>query len=125
MNTKYWITLFIGVAALAIAAHFFITRAVVQNPIATVHQNSNLIHSFDLANFSEPFTVTIIAPCGGENTLLVEPNQISITSASCPDQLCVRQGAITGGGLPIICLPHRLVIEITSAPDTEIDVFIR
>ena len=32
--------------------------------------------------------------------------------ADCPDQVCVRQGWVQDRTVPIVCLPHRLVIEI-------------
>ena len=48
----------------------------------------------------------------GNNTVRVEPGAICVTHADCPDQICVFQGRLTGSGIPIICMPHRLVIEI-------------
>ena len=42
----------------------------------------------------------------------VEPGAISVTEADCPDGICVRQGKLTTAGVPIVCMPHRLVIEI-------------
>ena len=33
--------------------------------------------------------------------------------ADCPDGYCIRQGKITGKGQVIVCLPHRLVLEVT------------
>ena len=33
-------------------------------------------------------------------------------SASCPDGLCVHQGAISDGLLPIVCLPNKVQIQI-------------
>jgi len=125
MDTKCWILIFIAIAVVAIAVHFCITRSVTQTLIARVHQDGNLIYTFDLANVAPPFTFGITSQCGGENILLIEPNQISVTAASCPDLLCVRQGTITNRGLPIVCLPHRLVIEITGAAEHEIDILIR
>ena len=50
-----------------------------------------------------------------------------MVEASCADQLCVRQGEIERIGETIVCLPHRLLVEVNSdkpdqQPDTEIDV---
>ena len=51
---------------------------------------------------------------GGEfNRIRVENGRIAVIDASCPDKLCVRQGYISGGGIPIVCLPHRLSVEVT------------
>ena len=36
-----------------------------------------------------------------------------MTEADCPDHICVYMGKLTTeGGMPIICMPHRLIIEI-------------
>ena len=48
----------------------------------------------------------------GNNTVHIEPGAISVIAADCPDHVCVYQGKLTGSGIPIICMPHRLVIEI-------------
>ena len=35
-----------------------------------------------------------------------------MSEADCPDRLCVKQGEITNGIYPIVCLPHRLTVRI-------------
>ena len=34
-------------------------------------------------------------------------------SADCPDQVCVHQGWISDSTVPIVCLPHQVIIEVT------------
>lgn len=51
---------------------------------------------------------------GDINTLEVKDGRIRIKSANCPDQICVRTGFISKPGETIVCLPHRLVVEIQS-----------
>jgi hypothetical protein len=48
----------------------------------------------------------------GSNTVLIENNTIKITSATCTDGLCMKQGAISKVGQSIICLPNQVIIEI-------------
>ena len=36
-----------------------------------------------------------------------------MTRADCPDQLCIHQGPIHIQGETIVCLPNRVVVEIT------------
>ena len=48
----------------------------------------------------------------GNNTILVKDKSISITHADCHDSLCVKQGSISKLGDTIVCLPHKLIIEI-------------
>ena len=66
----------------------------------------------DLERVTEPRTLTL-EDGRGRNTVLVERGRICVSEADCPDQICVKQGWISDGTVPIVCLPHRLVIEIT------------
>ena len=49
----------------------------------------------------------------GTNLLVITDGTAMLTEADCPDKLCVKQGAIRCAGDSIICLPHKLVVEIT------------
>ncbi len=59
---------------------------------------------------TESFTIT--QADGDSNTIEVKDEQIRISKATCGDQVCVRTGAITKRGETIVCLPHKLVIEV-------------
>lgn len=49
------------------------------------------------------------------NVIEVTDNKIAITEANCPDQVCVRRGQISKAGETIVCLPHKLLVEIKSS----------
>lgn len=55
---------------------------------------------------------TVITTSSGENTLVIENNQAFIESATCPDKICVAHRKISKTGETIVCLPHKLVVEI-------------
>ena len=46
------------------------------------------------------------------NTVVVEGGRVRVSQADCPDQVCVNQGWISDGTVPIVCLPHKLIVEI-------------
>lgn len=48
----------------------------------------------------------------GRNVLQFGDNEVRIIEASCPDQLCIKQGKIGQVGQLLVCLPNRLVVEI-------------
>lgn len=48
--------------------------------------------------------------------IVVESGKVFINESSCPDKLCVRQGKISGRNQSLVCLPNRLVVEITGMP---------
>ncbi len=84
---------------------------------ADIYQNGELVKSLPLENDTENYTITIYTADGGSNVIEVRGREIGIISADCPDKLCVRQGFRHDSLLPIICLPHRLVIQIRAAKE--------
>lgn len=70
---------------------------------------------------SDDQTVVISAKEEGYNLLLIEDGRASVTDATCPDQLCVRQRSIAGSGESIICLPHKLVVQIEGEEEGGLD----
>jgi len=46
------------------------------------------------------------------NLLCISGEGVWMEAADCRDQICVHHEPITGGGESIICLPHRLAVEI-------------
>lgn len=59
----------------------------------------------------------------GKNTLVIKNGQVSVKAADCPDLVCVKHREISNDGETIVCLPHKLVIEITAETE-EIDVVV-
>ena len=53
-----------------------------------------------------------ISTAHGRNLVRVEHGRIAVIESDCPEQICVRQGYVQESGVPIVCLPHRLVIEL-------------
>ncbi len=90
--------------------------------IANIYQNGDLLYSIDLSTVSKPYTLNIQGVDGGYNTVSVQPNKIAITSANCPDKLCVKQGTISSPLLPITCLPNHLVIQLSSKENEGLDI---
>lgn len=53
-----------------------------------------------------------------QNTVSVKNGVVSMEQANCPDQYCVHHASIKSEGELIVCLPHKLVLEIVkSNPD--------
>ena len=55
---------------------------------------------------------------GGTNRIVIQDNAVYMSDADCPDKLCVHTGTIHKTGETIVCLPHRVVVEITGTTDT-------
>lgn len=63
----------------------------------------------------------------GTNVLVIEEGQAYIRDADCPDRYCVRQGHISRTGESLICLPHRVVVEVEEGDgqDPSVDALTR
>ena len=48
----------------------------------------------------------------GSNTVVVEGGQARVSEADCPNHDCIGQGAINEVGEQIVCLPHKLWVEV-------------
>ena len=57
----------------------------------------------------------------GQNLLVIRGGKADMTEADCPDGLCVKQHSIHKTGQTIVCLPHRVVIEIEGGQLNELD----
>ena len=84
--------------------------------MARIYQDGVLIREIDLDSLSAPLTFTVEFQ-GRTNTITAQPGRIRVESADCPDQVCVDQGWISDGTVPIVCLPHKLVIEIVGGAE--------
>lgn len=58
-----------------------------------------------------------VACAEGVNKIKIENGTICVSEADCPDKRCVKMGTL-GGGMPIVCLPHKLIIEFVGG-DTD------
>jgi len=47
-----------------------------------------------------------------KNILVIKNGKAFVESASCPDKICVSHRAISSVGQTIVCLPHKLVVEV-------------
>ena len=87
--------------------------------IADIFQDGALLYSIPLSGARENQSFRLETVSGGFNEIEISADGIRIRSASCPDKLCVRQGFLQDSGLPIVCLPNRLVIRLRPADTGE------
>ena len=109
IKTKTWVAALGTVLVLSIGG---LLAPKPQGTMAKVYQDGSCLHSVDLSQVTEPYDLPIKSG-DKNNTLRVEAGRLRMVSANCPDQTCVHMGWSTGQ--PIICLPHKLMIEFTDA----------
>ena len=113
MRTKVILLLLLAAVA-GSAAYILLCDSGSGARFARVTRDGVLLEEIDLDKVDAPYSFTL-EDGSGTNTVLVEPGRICISEADCPDQICVKQGYISDGTVPIVCLPHKLIIEITGA----------
>lgn len=87
-----------------------------------VTQNGKEIGSYPLF---EDNSLTFGSEEEGRNVLVIRDGEAYMSEADCPDKLCVKQKAVSKSGESIICLPHRLVIEVRGKEKGEVDAIVR
>lgn len=110
-SMKKLIVLLAAAVILCLAVYFAFELFAPAGTTAVIYVDGREYRRVDLSKVKEPYVIEI-ETVYGRNTVLVEPGAISVSSADCPDKICVHQGRLTGAGIPIVCMPHRLVIDI-------------
>lgn len=57
----------------------------------------------------------------GYNRLVIENGSAYMEAADCPDKYCMTYKPIAYANENIICLPHRLVVQVEGLEDTKMD----
>ncbi len=118
-RTRFWILL----VAVLLAASLLASALVLRNrggTVAEIVQDGRTLRTIDLREVDEGYTFTVTGPAG-TNTVEVDHGRIRVAHAQCPDQVCVRQGWISTGAFPIVCLPNALVIRIVDGETGGVD----
>ena len=106
MKQKSWILIFCAALLLLVLCAALLPRR--SGEKIGVYQDGRLLLTLEAAKSG----VWRVSGPAGENEIRAENGQVFVARADCPDQICVRRGACSGGA-PVVCLPHRLVIRFT------------
>ncbi|HEY2492078.1 MAG TPA: NusG domain II-containing protein [Paenibacillus sp.] len=114
--------LLIITVVVAVALFFLVPRWLPQND----SEKSHIPLTADITVDGELYkTITLtedeqiydIKTARGDNILKVHDYGIEMYDADCPDQVCLSFGFITKSKQSIICLPHRVMVEINGTQD--------
>ena len=121
MNQKKWLFLICGVLLLAgVIGSILVLRRPRTSQVEIV-QDGRVLYSFDLSS-EEDQTIDVEYE-GHVNRIEIRAHRIRVLEADCPDQVCVRAGWLDSAA-PIVCLPHRLVIQAAEKAE-ELDAVAR
>jgi len=121
----FWIIILVLVTIASAVIAFLLWQTPVSS--ARIYHDGELIDTVNLTAVSEPFEITIKAkeqhPLIYDqviNMVAVEQGRIRMIMSVCPDELCVRQGWVSSGRVPIVCLPNRVIIILESTDNEHI-----
>lgn len=77
---------------------------------AIVHDGDGGERTLPLSQDTQLTVVTSL----GKNTLLIEDGSLRMEEADCPNGSCLKQQPISHVGEQIICLPHKLWVEVVA-----------
>lgn len=109
------------VFVLGIVGSIFVLNSPAKNTVRII-SDGEVLYTIDLSAAED--TIFTVEYGEHRNTVEISDHRIRVVDADCPDLTCVRMGWLSGSGMPIVCLPHRLVIEFTD-PTGDVDAVTR
>jgi hypothetical protein len=121
MKRRDWLIL--GVALLAGLILFLLRPSVQPAAGATLYLRVTVPgQTFELVPLTEEREIVIEQEDGSRNVVEIFPGGFRMKESNCTNQDCVNQGDVTQSnvatrvlGSEIICLPHRVVLELVTA----------
>lgn len=112
--------IFVLLLLILVGVFFSVWVFLPSNPgdILEIRQNGKVIKTLSLKDNT---TETISFEGRGTNTFSIQDGGVSMTDADCGDHTCIQTGRIQNSGESIVCLPHRLVLQIKSSGETDND----
>lgn len=114
-NDLLLMAIIIVLAALVFAGYFFWYRQNGSYVVVTVDGKE-----YVKLSLNEEKTIDIKSE-NGINKLQIKEGFADMIDADCPDGLCVDQRKISKKGETIICLPHKIVVEVISEDEGGFD----
>ena len=116
-SNRFWLFVLVGVVMASAVVALLLGRVTVN--YARIYKAGELTEVVNLSVVTEPYSIVLHDDLG-LNVVEVEPGRVSISKSDCPDGICVRQGWISGGLVPIVCLPNRVIITLDGG-DSDVD----
>ena len=102
------VVLFLGIIILSVAAIVYTRSNLKVGARVQISVDGNVVEEFPL---DEDKSYEVLTD-EGTNLVLIEQGRVYVKEADCPDKVCVNHNPISSSSETIICLPHKLVIEI-------------
>ena len=114
-STKFWLLIIGVILVVAVAGLLVIQSVREEGAQVVITWNGEVDGTYPL---DEDQTFVFEGENGGYNVVTIEDGFVFMEEANCPDQICVKHKPLNQTADPIVCLPNKLVVEVT-APETE------
>lgn len=91
----------------------FLSRSPGQSVVVTTPERRYTL------SLSEPHSQTFTGNNGHTVTVEIQNGKVRVSTATCPDKLCVRSGALSRSGQTAACVPAGILLRISG--ETEVD----
>ena len=105
-----WLIAALALAVLGSGAWIIFGQNAADDPQVVIEVDGEVYCDYDMDEVKG--IIPISTENGGENRVWVQEDLVFMDSANCPDQTCVKQGVIKDGTVPIVCLPHKVIVRI-------------
>ena len=108
MIKKGDIILSVGIIVLAVACvfGFFLFKTEGKQVVITV--DGEVFGTYSISTDQEIEVKTE----RGVNIVAIYDGKVSVSEADCPDKYCVNHVAVDETGETVVCLPHRMIVEV-------------
>jgi len=89
--------IFLCLILAGIGGSYFVMHRQITNRTVVITQDGEELYRIAMDTIKEPYTIDILGEDGAWNRVLISKESVQMESASCPDGLCVHQGAISDG----------------------------
>ena len=112
------------IVVIAVAGLLFINFTKVQGDKVVVKVNGVETYAYSLSENTQ-FEIKTGENNENINVVVIENGKVRVTEADCPDGICKEYRPISYVGETIVCLPHKVVIEIVGeSTEPELDVVV-
>ena len=88
-----------------------------KGPMVEVIQDGKVIYELDLSRESD--REIVVEYQGRQNVIAIQDGDIYMKEADCPDHVCMDTGRLSKAGVPIVCLPNRLMVRYADGSSGE------
>jgi len=117
------IKIIIAIVALVILAYgyMFYLDLSADQVVLRITQNQQVLYEFKL---DENYQNRLLINDGAHyNEVIINGYDVYVGEANCLNQVCVNHGKISNVGESIVCIPHKLVIELIGS-SSDLDVIV-